>query len=79
MTTAKSIYEVELTDEEIHAERIERQVVISRLEQLLRGETVDGLKIGDKGISREWAENALESYRIMVRNNFDAMASCRDA
>jgi hypothetical protein len=61
---------IELT----HEDRLEHQAVICRLESLLKGETVDGLKIGDPGITHEWVEQSLDAYKrfltpFLFRNN----------
>jgi hypothetical protein len=39
------------------------QIRIERLEALLRGEAVDGLKLGDPGLSEDWARSELAELR----------------
>jgi hypothetical protein len=58
MTAAKT--------ETTHEDYLEHLNVIRRLRGILRGETVDGLKIGDAGITREWVERCLEAYKGFV-------------
>jgi hypothetical protein len=40
---------------------------IERLERALKGETIDGVKMGDSGISHGWLKRTLQSYRDMLQ------------
>lgn len=43
---------------------------IGRMEAVLNGETVEGLKLGNAGLDREWIEKRIESLR-MLRPSLD--------
>lgn len=52
---------------EIQTIREHAAEVLARLERLLAGKAVDGLHLGDPGLTREWAERSAEVYRGIVR------------
>ncbi len=37
-------------------------------EAALRGETVNGAKMGDAGITREWLENTRDALQLIINN-----------
>lgn len=53
-------------------DRIGRELIeieIERLESLLAGQEVDGLRLGDRGLDAEWVKTAIHDRRQILEAN----------